>query len=72
MAFSGEILWWDNCQLIDLSLIILARQAHKNQFNQFFTLSGTCLVVFEHVCWCLGVCDACLVVSGGVNVYRLI
>ena len=26
----------------------------------------------EHVWWCLGVSDACLVVSGGVNVYRQI
>ena len=42
-------------------------------------LSGGCLVVsggiwwcLEHVWWCLVVSDAGLVVSSGINVYRLI
>ena len=28
---SGGTLWRDNCQLIGLSLIVLARQAQKNR-----------------------------------------
>ena len=47
-----------------------------NHFRCFTDPQNHCLVDFwwflEHVCWCLVVSDACLVVSSGVNVYWLI